>query len=62
MLRTPELLSLLNTVIAEHAIERIERPHARLIEHSQEWSFSHIRFKLFAQITSQHGLISMNVT
>jgi hypothetical protein len=52
MLRTPELLSLLATVIAEQAIERIERPHAGLIENSQEWSLSHVCFRLFAQVAS----------
>jgi hypothetical protein len=45
---------LLMAVVAEQAVERINRAFSAFIHDSQERPSSHVRFWLFAQIASQH--------
>jgi hypothetical protein len=44
MFGASEFLRLLMTVVAEQAIERINRSFSAFIHHSQEWPSSHVRF------------------
>jgi hypothetical protein len=47
MLTSSEFLRLLMAVVAEKAIEWINRSFSPFIHHSQEWPISHARFCLF---------------
>jgi len=50
MLGVAKFLRLLMAVIAEHAIERINRSFSGFIHHSKEWPSSDVRFGLSASI------------